>query len=124
MEILKTIFPTYDQSILNDLYTKYDDVEYVVNFVLNDIVRKNDEELLKHITDVNIETRELKKYEKKQNNTTEKDGQNAYRKKKLLTMRNMFRRQTKAVSTTRPMDTPLLNDYVPENYNNGQSSMC
>ena len=124
MEILKTIFPTYDQSILNDLYTKYDDLEYVVNFVLNDIVRKNDEELLKHITDVNIETRELKKYEKKQNNTTEKDGQNAYRKKKLLTMRNMFRRQTKAVSTTRPMDTPLLNDYVPENYNNGQSSMC
>lgn len=130
MEVLKTMFPTYDDVLLNALYLKYNNVEYVANFVLNDIVRNDDEELLKYITDIDTEARELRKYECKQKKNTDgknissyNSGRSKYKFTQKIRMMTMFRRRTKT-ATTRYMESPLLLDYIPENNDNDHSSTC
>ena len=130
MELLKTIFPTYDEKVLSDLFSKHNDVEYVVNFVLNEVVRKNDEELLKHVTDVNIETQELKKYEAKHNTNSNSNKANMKRNKthvsyKYISLRKIFGRRQKN-NTPLYTNTPLLIDYIPEvkNEPENHSSTC
>ncbi len=63
METLCSIFPHYDRTFLMSILQKSEGcLETAVSLVLNEVVRRNDEELLSHITDASTEKKMLEKF--------------------------------------------------------------